>query len=59
MKQKRIAVIIFYAMRITFLQIVLALTFTFSSYASRINAQAVVNKPVTLVVKQKEIKKPA
>ncbi len=57
MKQKRINVIIFYAMRITFLQIVLALIFTFSSYASRINAQAVLNKPVTVMAEQEVMKK--
>lgn len=57
MKQKRIAVIIFYVMRITFIQITLALIFTFSSYANNIEAQAVLNKPVTVVAEQKTVKK--
>ncbi|WP_298300839.1 TonB-dependent receptor, partial [Hydrotalea sp.] len=44
-------------MRITFIQITLALIFTFSSYASPIKAQAVLNKPVTVVAEQKTVKK--
>lgn len=57
MKQKRIAVIIFYVMRITFIQIALALIFSFSSYANNVEAQAVLNKPVTVVAEQKTVKK--
>lgn len=57
MKQNRIAVVIFYAMRITFLQIALALIFTISSFANLIKAQPVLNKPVTIMAEQKAIKK--
>lgn len=56
MKQKRIAIIFFYAIRVTFLQIVLALIFTFTSYANRIHAQVVLNKPVTVMAEQKVVK---
>jgi TonB-linked SusC/RagA family outer membrane protein len=57
MKKKQILASILLAMRITILQITLAAVFTCSLYANKLPAQGILDKPVTISVKNLELRK--
>jgi TonB-linked SusC/RagA family outer membrane protein len=57
MKKKRLLALIFYAMRLTIVQIALTIAFTCTLYARELHAQEILNKQVSVSVEKIELSK--
>jgi TonB-linked SusC/RagA family outer membrane protein len=57
MKKKRFAAAIYYVMRLTAIQLMLAAAFSLSLYANKVNSQSVLEKPISLSAEQMSVRK--
>lgn len=57
MQKKHLIALIMLAMKVSTVQLTLAIVFTCSVYANELNAQVILNKPISISVQQTELKK--
>ncbi len=57
MKKKRFAAVIYYVMRLTAVQLILASVFSLSLYANKVNSQSVLEKPISISAEQTSVRK--
>jgi TonB-linked SusC/RagA family outer membrane protein len=57
MKKKRFAAVIYYVMRLTAIQLILASVFSLSLYANTVSSQSVLEKPISISAEQTSVRK--